>query len=167
VTTYTPLPTLRPASSADAPGIHRLIGAIFAEYGFALDFHGVDAYLKDPGPYFRAHNGEFWVIDGADSSEDVAATVAVLLHPDDTAELKALYVHPSTRGRGWGSMLVEWIIRYARDAGREQLFLWSDTRFADAHRLYRRLGFRQSGERALHDPYDSREYRFEMSLQGG
>jgi putative acetyltransferase len=44
------------------------------------------------------------------------------------------------------------------------MFMWSDTRFADAHRLYRSLGFRQCGYRELNDSNNSKEYGFEMSL---
>ena len=53
---------------------------------------------------------------------------------------------------------------YARTKGKKRVILWSDTRFTDAHRLYRQLGFRQSSERDLHDIYNSSEYGFECEL---
>jgi hypothetical protein len=42
--------------------------------------------------------------------------------------------------------------------------LWSDTRFDRAHVLYERMGFRRTGERALHDINHSREYCYERPL---
>jgi putative acetyltransferase len=44
------------------------------------------------------------------------------------------------------------------------MFLWSDTRFTDAHRLYRSLGFRDCGYRELNDSNNSKEYGFEIAL---
>jgi putative acetyltransferase len=55
--------------------------------------------------------------------------------------------------------------RYARDAGAHRMIFWSDTRFTDAHRLYKRLGFTQtSAQRDLSDISNSVEYFFEKDL---
>ena len=57
---------------------------------------------------------------------------------------------PSVRAESRGARFVE---------------LWSDTRFADAHRLYERLGYRKSGvTRELHDMSGSVEYHFRKEL---
>jgi putative acetyltransferase len=54
---------------------------------------------------------------------------------------------------------------YARRAGVRRMLLWSDTRFVEAHRLYRSMGFRQLDEpRDLHDSNNSVEYGFEREL---
>ncbi|WP_235949023.1 hypothetical protein [Candidatus Frankia alpina] len=42
--------------------------------------------------------------------------------------------------------------REARRWDARQMRLWTDTRFTDAHRLYRRLGYTATGRR--HDLYD-------------
>ena len=44
------------------------------------------------------------------------------------------------------------------------MVLWTDTRFLDAHRLYRSLGFREYGERLLHDSNNTKEYGFTKPL---
>jgi putative acetyltransferase len=45
------------------------------------------------------------------------------------------------------------------------MFLWTDIRFEDAHRLYERLGYvRAPGTRALHDASDTVEYRYSKEL---
>ena len=152
---------LRLADPADTPGVHALIGEIFAEYDCVLNAEADDPYLLDPCPYYRQTGGEFWVV--VDEENVVRATVALYLHAD-AGELKTLYVHPSLRRQGWGERLVKLVMEHARSAGREKLILWSDTRFLDAHRLYRRLGFEQNGERDLHDTNNSREYGFARSL---
>jgi N-acetylglutamate synthase-like GNAT family acetyltransferase len=152
--------TLRPTVPEDVPGILKLIGEVYAEYDCVLYAETEKPHLLEPGSYFRKHGGEFWVVE-----EDglVRATVAVLLH-EDSGELKSLYVHPSLRRQGWGRRLTVLAMDYARAAGKRKMILWSDTRFTDAHRLYRNLGFTETGIRDLKDSNNSIEYGFERSL---
>lgn len=150
----------RPTVPQDVPGIHKLIAGIYAEYDCVFDAELDERHLLEPGPYFRSHGGEFWVVE---ENGQIVATVGVLLH-DDTGELKTLYVHPSLRRHGWGRRLTELAMDYARSHGKTKMILWSDTRFTDAHRLYRSMGYREIGMRELHDSNNSVEYGFEMSL---
>jgi len=152
---------LRPASPADTRGILELIGGIYAEYGLVLRAALEEPNLLDGGAYFRAHGGEFWVLEHGGR---IAATVALKRLDAETAELKTLYVHAGLRGRGLGRRLVAHVIDAARAAGCRRLVLWSDTRFAAAHRLYEALGFARGGVRDLHDSNDSREYEFTRVL---
>jgi putative acetyltransferase len=177
---------IRPTLPEDVPGILALVGAIYTEYDCVFNPELDDPFLLDPGPYFRTTGGEFWVaipaatpvraettIDGrtyigdalqAPDSSPILATGAVKLHPD-AGELKTLYVHPSARRQGLGRTLTEMAIAHARRAGRPRFFLWTDTRFHDAHRLYRGMGFVQFGERDLGDSNNSREYGFELAAR--
>ena len=83
----------------------------------------------------------------------------------EVAELKRLYVAAAFRQRGLGRALVEHVEAHASAGGASAIELWSDTRFADAHRLYERLGYTATGEtRELHDPSDTTEYRFVRHL---
>ncbi|HEY0406111.1 MAG TPA: GNAT family N-acetyltransferase [Pyrinomonadaceae bacterium] len=155
-----PLLLLRPVKEADVPSILSLIDEVYAEYGCRLDAEHEEPHLLDPVGHFRVGGGEFWVV-----VEDCAvrATVAVMLHAE-ASELKSLYVHASLRRHGWGRRLTELAIAHAREHGRRAMFLWSDTRFEAAHRLYRRLGFRECGYRELNDSNNSKEYGFEMQF---
>jgi putative acetyltransferase len=150
---------LRPTVPEDVPGILALIGEVYSEYDCVLDAEREERHLLEPGPYFRARGGEFWVVE-----EDgrIRATVAVMLEKD-AGELKSLYVHSSLRRQGWGRRLTDLVIDYARAKGKQKMILWSDTRFLDAHRLYRSMGFRETGLRELHDSNNSIEYGFELS----
>jgi putative acetyltransferase len=150
----------RPTVPEDAPGILSLISGVYAEYDCVLDAENEERHLLAPGPYFRSSGGEFWVVE---ENGVVLATVAVMLH-EDAGELKSLYVHPTLRRQGWGRRLTNLAIDRARARGKRRMFLWSDTRFTDAHRLYRGLGFQEIGIRDLHDSNNSVEYGFEMPL---
>ncbi len=151
---------IRPTVSSDVESILKLIAEIYAEYGCILDAENEDIHLLNPGDYFRANGGEFWVIE---DGTNILGTVAVLLHADN-AELKSLYVHYSLRRQGWGRRLVEKAIAHSRAAGKPRLILWSDTRFTAAHQLYHYLGFQQIGMRELHDSNNSVEFGFEKLL---
>lgn len=154
------MPNLRRTEPADVPGILALIDGIYAEYGCRLDAENEETHLLEPGPYFGEGGGEFWVVEEAGV---VRATVGVLFHAD-AAELKSLYVHPDLRRQGWGRRLVGLALDHARRARRPRMVLWSDTRFEQAHSLYRSLGFRECGRRELHDSNRSVELGFEMVL---
>ena len=150
----------RPTVPEDVPGILNLIAGVYAEYNCVLDAENDERHLLEPGAYFRAHGGEFWVVE---ENGVIRATVAVMLHAD-AGELKTLYVHPSLRRQGWGRRLTELAMDYARSRGKTKMILWSDTRFLDAHSLYRSMGYREIGIRELHDSNNSVEYGFELSL---
>lgn len=152
---------LRPAVPRDTTGILALIGEVYSEYDCVLEAERDERHLLEPGPYFRARGGEFWVVE---EGGVIRATVAVLLN-EEAGELKSLYVHRSLRRQGWGRRLTELAIDYARRSGKPKMILWSDTRFLDAHRLYRGMGFQQTGVRELHDSNNSIEYGFELSLE--
>jgi ribosomal protein S18 acetylase RimI-like enzyme len=154
-------PEPRPTIPEDVPGILALIGEVYAEYDCVLNAEEDERHLIEPGPYFRAHGGQFWVVE---ESGEIRATVAVMLD-EDAGELKSLYVHSSLRRQGWGRKLTRLAIDYARSNGKRKMILWSDTRFLDAHRLYRNMGFRETGIRELNDSNNSVEYGFELLLE--
>jgi putative acetyltransferase len=151
---------LRPTIPDDVPGILALIGAIFREYDCVLDAEKEDTHLLNPGEYFRSRGGEFWVVK--DESK-IVATVGFTLK-DEVAELKSLYVDPLLRRQGWGERLTQLVLENARAQNCHRLELWSDTRFTNAHKLYRRMGFQPMGERDLHDSNNSREFGFFLPL---
>lgn len=152
---------IRPANEHDTRGIIGLIGEIWSEYDCILDTDVEERYLLSPGEYFRSHDGEFWV---AEDGGRVMATVAVMMLDPATAELKSLYVHPSKRGKGMGEHLVRTATEFAGKKGASEMILWSDTRFTAAHRLYERLGFRETGTRKLADLNNSVERGFKTVL---
>jgi putative acetyltransferase len=151
---------LRPTIPADVPGILALIGGIFGEYDCVLDAENEDTHLLNPGEYFRSRGGEFWVVE---TDTKIVATVGFTVH-DHLAELKSLYVDPGLRRQGWGERLTQLVVDNARAQDCGRLELWSDTRFTNAHKLYRRMGFQPMGERDLHDSNNSREFGFFLPL---
>jgi putative acetyltransferase len=156
------IPAVEPAGVADAPGVIRLIGRVFAEYGFVFapaqevpDLLAFDRHYAPP-------HGTFFVIRAGGA---VVGSVGAERLPGAAAELHRLYLDPELRGRGLGRALVEAILGWCQAEGIRHLLLWSDTRFDRAHALYARMGFRQTGEREIPgDVNQTREFRYERDV---
>lgn len=157
-------PLIRSAVDSDAPGLIELIGSCFSEYdGCVLDTDHEMVHLRRVATHFAAAGGKAWVAEVAGS---VVGSVGCrpALDPGGL-ELQMLYVMAPWRRRGLGSRLVDLV---EGEAGRRRatfVELWTDTRFTDAHRLYRSLGYTElPGVRQLHDLSATVEYHFIKSL---
>jgi GNAT superfamily N-acetyltransferase len=153
------------ASAADMPGVVELIGRVFAEYGFVYEPAAEVPDLLAFDRHYAPPRGAFFVV--RDGARVVGSVGVERLDDGPSAELHRLYLDAALRGRGTGRALVETVLGWCRERGVARLSLWSDTRFEQAHRLYERMGFRLTGERALpEDLNDTREYGFERPVSG-
>jgi putative acetyltransferase len=154
---------IRSARDEDSEGLILLISNAFSEYpGCVLDVDVDMPELREPATAVVKESGRWWIaeLDGA-----VVGSVAVTPEQKTIVELKKLYVSPLARRRGLGAHLVALAESEARSREARTLFLWTDTRFEDAHRLYDRLGFiRAPGTRALNDGSNTIEYHYAKDL---
>ena len=96
--------------------------------------------FADPMRKIIAPGGQiFFIIE----SGEAKGTCAVLRHSHTTYELAKMAVAPPARGRGFGDLLMQAAIEFARRAGAEELILSSNTKLGSALRLYEKYGFRQ------------------------
>lgn len=157
-------PLIRPVENADGPGLARLIARVFADYPNAPFVAAEFPELAAPRDhYVGKKRGAFWVVevDGI-----VAGSLAVC--PTDRAETHELfkvYLAHALRGTGLAQALLSRAIDTARDAGANELRLWTDTRFVAGHRFYEKAGFmRQPVVRFLADATDAWEYCYTKAL---
>ncbi len=137
-----------------------VVKAVFDEYGFPFDENDYDADLAEPHLHYR--DGWFWVAE--DDAGTVVGCVGLSDEGGGTFELHRLYVLSSARKGGLGERLVRTVIAAAEDAGAQELVLYSDVAFTNAHRLYLRCGFRNHRFRYAPDPFASREWGFTLAL---
>ena len=158
------LPVLRAGTDADSAALITLIGDTWSEYpGCVLDIDGEEPWLRAPASAFAALDGRLWIatVDGS-----VVACAAMKPGGDGVVELKSLYVSAKARRQGLGELLTDLVEQEAAERGAHRIELWSDSRFADAHRLYTRLGYqRLPHTRELHDLSNTTEYAFAKDLE--
>jgi putative acetyltransferase len=161
-----PLAHLRPARDEDGWEVIALIGACWSEYpGCIMDVHGECPDLLAPAEAYRRQGGEFWV--GTDPCGTVVATVGWRPLPDGALELERLYVARRWRRRGLAARLADLVEGEAADRQSGSVELWSDTRFADAHRFYEQRGYvRRDPDRNLGDLSATREHHYVKPLDG-
>jgi putative acetyltransferase len=153
---------IREARDADAEGLIELIGGCYADYeGCVLDVDGEVPELKAIASAAAEAGGRFWV---AEMRGRIVGSVG-LQPAGTTVELKKLYVSRDARNVGLGARLCSLVEIEARDRGAVAVELWSDTRFAAAHRLYERRGYERGPKtRKLKDKSKSVEYYFRKPL---
>jgi GNAT superfamily N-acetyltransferase len=156
------LPAVRAVTDEDSAALIALIGTTWAEYpGCVLDVDAEEPWLRAPASAYRRWGGQMWV-----ATLDGAVVACVGFKPGagaagGTIELKSLYVAAAARRRGLGEYLVGLVEAEALRRGAHRIDLWSDSRFADAHRLYGRLGYeRLPTTRELGDLSNTTEYSF-------
>jgi len=157
-------PLARPATDDDGWDLVALIGACWSEYpGCVMDVHGEYPELLAPATAYRTKGGALWVVDGPGG---VVACVG--LAPGargGVMELQKLYVARRARRAGMARYLVAMVETEAVKRGASHIELWSDSRFADAHRLYEVLGYQALGDsRDLGDLSATVEYHYAKSL---
>lgn len=154
---------VRPVEDRDSRGLIVLIDTVFGEYpNCILDVDNEMPELRSPARAAEAEEGHWWV---AERDGRVVGSCAVMPDSDGTMELKRLYVAKGARRRGLAAHLVGLAETHARARGAKRIELWTDTRFAEAHRLYERLGYtRAPRTRALCDISKSIEFHFSKEL---
>ncbi len=126
----------RPEYRADFERLNRE----WIEQYFAVEEEDQKVFRDPEGIVIRPGGQIFFVVD----EEGVRGTCAVILHDADTWELAKMAVSPSARGRGYGDLLVEAAIAFARGTPAKTLMLQSNTRLSPALALYRKHGFRDA-----------------------
>ena len=144
---------IRTAGTGDSAAAAAIVRTVYEEFGFTWDEAGYHADLRDVEASYAA----FFV---AEHEGRVVGTAGLTSH----GSLERLYVLAEARGSGAGSALFAAVVAEARRSGHEQLEIWSDKRFTDAHRLYERHGARIVGERVHDDPDESREWGLVLDL---
>jgi ribosomal protein S18 acetylase RimI-like enzyme len=97
--------------------------------------------LRDPEESIMRPGGQiFFAMDGAQA----VGTAAAIRVSAQAFELGKMAVSPCCQGRGLGERLGRAVIDHARSAGAETIYLETNSRLANAIRLYQRLGFRKA-----------------------
>ncbi|WP_328538670.1 bifunctional helix-turn-helix transcriptional regulator/GNAT family N-acetyltransferase [Streptomyces sp. NBC_00344] len=134
-------PALRDPGPGDLGWIVQRHGALYAaEFGWNADFEGLVAriiadFTQDHDPYLE----RVWIAEF--DGRPAGAVMCVRDGSPGTARLRLLLVEPEARGLGLGAQLVQAVVDFARDAGYQELVLWTNDVLAAARRIYQGAGF--------------------------
>lgn len=139
-------------------------GSLYAqEYRWDARFEALVAEIV--AGFIKNYDGareRCWI---AEQDGERVGSVFVVRHSDAVAKLRLLLVHPRARGRGLGRMLVDHCISFARQAGYQQMTLWTQSILAAAHRIYADAGFALVHQEPHHSfGHDLVGQTWEMSL---
>ena len=94
--------------------------------------------FRDPAAAIIRPGGQiFFVVDGT----EVLGTCAVIPHEPGVYEIAKMAVSPEARGKGYGDLLMDATMEFARRAGARRIVIVSNTVLAPAIRLYEKHGF--------------------------
>ena len=90
---------------------------------------------------------------------------ALIAVADGRFEVAKMTIAESERGRGIGKQLLEHVIAFAREQSIKHLYLETNTKLANAIRLYEAVGFRHlPAEKIKPSPYTRANVYMEMTL---
>lgn len=135
------------------------IRSLFIEYqkwlGIDLCFQNFEAELVNlPGEYSEP-KGSIFVVE--ESKSVFVGCIALRPYSNEVAEIKRLYIQPSSQGRGYGILLLERALDMAKAAGYKKVILDTLPTMERARNLYRVFGFTQIGA-YYNNPLDDVEY---------
>jgi putative acetyltransferase len=81
-------------------------------------------------------------------------------------EIHKLYIDQKFRRKGLAKYLVKKVENIAVIENKSKVFLWTDTRFKEAHKMYLKMDYEKSKKtRRLYDISDTVEYNFVKHLR--
>ncbi|MFB4319823.1 GNAT family N-acetyltransferase [Actinomadura sp. 21ATH] len=115
-------------------------GEVYAEqFGWDQSFEALVAQIvADYGTKRDPRREAAWI---AELGGRRVGCVFCVADPAETARLRILLVHPSARGLGLGSRLVDECLRFAKEAGYRRITLWTNDVLVSARRIYEAAGF--------------------------
>jgi GNAT superfamily N-acetyltransferase len=96
--------------------------------------------------------------------DDVVATCAMVPHGPDCYELAKMAVDRKHRGHGYGDILMEEAIRWAKNKNAKRIMLLSNTILTPAITLYKKHGFK-TVHLGDHPDYERCNIEMELSLE--
>ncbi|MFA6142239.1 MAG: GNAT family N-acetyltransferase [Candidatus Omnitrophota bacterium] len=132
---------IRRFKNEDAKGVKELIlGILSKEYPFDRSAYS-DSDLDKIAQTYGGKRESFFVIE---EGKDIAGTVGIKEESANEALLRRLFVDLKHRKRGYGSQLLDEVIRFCKDNGYKHIYFRCTDRMSDAMRLCTKKGFKET-----------------------
>ena len=133
---------IRPAHAADLAAIESIVERAYGVY--------VERIGMRPGPMNAdyAEKVRLGLVDVAeDEDEDEVVGLIVLVEAPDHLLLENVAVAPERQGEGIGRAMLDRAEVAAREAGFDEIRLFTHSKMTENRAFYRRLGYRETGRR--------------------
>jgi N-acetylglutamate synthase-like GNAT family acetyltransferase len=138
-------PRVEPATIEDLPALTELVMDLFARSGDfspdrAVQERGLRLILEQP------NRGRIFVV----RNKDRIFGMVNLLFTISTARggfvilMEDVVIHPDHRGQGYGAMLVDYVVDFARKKQFKRITLLTDRMSAESQEFFKKLGFEYS-----------------------
>lgn len=143
--------TLVSARNIDSKEIKAVIYLILNEYGLKEDEGSTDSDLNNIQKYYTDNNGFFGKIL---INDKIVGTIGLFKLTDDLCELRKMYLLKEHRGKGLGKILMDIIIKKAKEKKYKKIELETASVLQEAIGLYIKYGFRELEKSDLADRCD-------------
>lgn len=130
---------IRPVEKKDVSGVVELVRTTLAEFGIEFGKGAsTDDQLRELPQSYSAEGGAFFVALEGDA---VIGTAGVAAIEPGVFELRKMYLHPSTRGKGLGQKLFDACLAHVVARGGKRIVLDTTEKMTAAIAFYERNGF--------------------------
>ena len=151
---------MRRASNRDIPKVKELIFSILREYDLVPDEFGIDSSLSDLELNYFNKGGFFGVV--VSPSDEIVGTIGIVNNGNDVFELKKMFLKKELRGKGFGKMMMNFILDFAKRNKCKKLELETVQVLHEAIGLYKRYGFNPVKPKVINDRVDQ---AYELNIE--
>ena len=154
---------LRLARNKDGKQVINLIKKCYQDYpNCYLDVDNDSPELKYIYSYFKKNKGKFWVFE---KNNKIIGCMGIAPGREKSLEIHRLYIDKKYRRKGLAKRFMKMAEDFALKRKIKKITLWTDTRFKDSHKLYKKLNYRKlKRTRKLYDISNTTEYTFSKRL---
>lgn len=139
--------------------VEDFFGKCFSAVGIPYSPMDRHADIADVELYYM-QNGCFWCLFDNDI---LIGTIAIRIIDIEhkVVELKRMFVLPEYQGKGYGKLLLKYVINYAKEQQYKKIYLDTRKQFSVAQHLYRSNGFLETDK---YNDNENAELYFELVL---
>jgi putative acetyltransferase len=156
----------RSAVSSDIRILSKIIEGVFTEYSWVyVESDEVPDFVNFEDYYKNESVARLFTIETTGEENSVIVGCIALKFNREGPYLSRVYLEKGFRGVGLGKWMTNQVVDMVRKEGYSGIHLWTDTRFLDAHAMYKRIGFCQTSDlRSLHDINTSFEFKMVLNF---
>lgn len=122
-----------------------------ANYNEVLKIRQETMYPDKDIDFVKLPDDEMGIHMGVFEDGELMAVVSIFMHENRSVQFRKLATRKDMQGKGYGSILLKWLIDYANDVKINRL--WCNARI-EALDFYKKSGFKETNEKFSRNGYD-------------